>query len=158
MSEAGCEVVNSQPVSGPISSAWASIKAADIIHGQQALEDPDWDFCPAKGFLLPKCFTAPTFFSNLVGPMWWWCYLVENNSTEVGFLKLNWLTVGFRVMSCNVIFKRQPRLYVFWCGQHTITHVLYQLLAFYAWFVKLCIVIAQNNEWITAPHHNKWCF
>lgn len=87
-SRVGWEVVSSQPVSGPISSAWASIKAADIFHGQRALEDPGWDFCPAKGFLLPKCFTAPTFFSNLKGPMWWWGYWGENNSRGVDFLKL----------------------------------------------------------------------
>lgn len=59
------EVVNSQPVSGPISSAWSAMKAANILHGERAWEDPGWDFCPAKGFLLLKCFTAPTFLSNL---------------------------------------------------------------------------------------------
>lgn len=82
--------VRSQPVSGPISSAWASIKAADIFHSQRVLEYPAWDFCPAKGFLLPKCFTAPTFFSNLKGPMWWWLgYWGENNSRGANSLELN---------------------------------------------------------------------
>lgn len=65
------EVVNSQPMSGPFSSAWSARKAANILRGERAWENPGRDFCPAKGFLLNKCFTAPTFFSNLEGPMWW---------------------------------------------------------------------------------------